>query len=74
MGQFESVNGKRLPSKLTLQGDIPRQIDSKTAAEVIDAASSTIKSVTNGSGLLQFLLNLVLGLSLEALWGMLNGQ
>ena len=72
MSEFMSKEGLRPPPSVVITCDIPRQISSLTEANTIETVGETGRWLTNTSGLIQFGLNSLLGLSLQALWGMLH--
>ena len=67
-------DGLKLTPSVLLSKEIPQQIASLNEAAVISAVGETTKWVTNSSGLAQIFFNACIGLSLNSLFSLLNGQ
>ena len=65
MGDFYDEDGQTLSKVLPLQKPVPRQIGSKTEAEIFEAVGSSAQNVAGGSIGVGFILTLFFSVSLS---------
>lgn len=74
MSQFKDNDGLHLRPLILTAREIPPQIKLQSDADNIDTSGSAAKWIASSSGLLQFLIKALIGISLQTFWSMLNEQ
>ena len=73
LSQFPNENQVSLPVSINKVKDIPRQASSKAEAEIIDDVGNSIQIASTGVCSISFVLSLIMKISLNSLWSLLNG-